>query len=178
MMLDLAEAVAASGATIAASAPAPLDLTTYRALPAVPFPAAAHANCQQQQPFTVTPGSGVVVAVVGMQDQRLRLLLSPALAWQLAGVDRPARSPAQLVSRRVAVRETRVKLRVCAGAATLGLSDLLQLVPGQVVRLDLKPGQPFLLEAAGQAQTAGHAWLGRIGQNKAIQLNHPTGSTT
>jgi hypothetical protein len=178
MLADLLDSVAATVATTATKSPAGPEVAGPLTQRAAAAPAAGYDGRRQQQPFMAARGSGVAVAVIGIGEQRLRLLLSPALAWRLAGEVIPARPPAQLASRRAAIGATRFKLRVCAGDATLRLSDLMQLAPGQVLRLDRKPGQPFILEAAGKAGPAGHAWLGQLGQHKAIQLNHPTGSTT
>lgn len=178
MLADLLDSVAAAVAPTATKSPAAPEFAGPITQLGPAAPAAGHAGRRQQHPFKATRGSGVVVAVIGIGEQRLRLLLSPALAWRLAGASIPARPLAQLTSRRAAIGATRLKLRVCAGDATLRLSDLIQLAPGQVLRLDRKPGQPFILEAAGKAEPAGHAWLGQLGQYKAIQLNHPTGSTT
>ncbi|MDO8299553.1 FliM/FliN family flagellar motor C-terminal domain-containing protein [Lacisediminimonas sp.] len=176
MLADLADSIAAAVATSAAKSPARPDVAGQLTQLARVAPAAG--GRQEQHPFMATRGSGVVLVVLGIGEQRLRMLLSPALAWRLAGEHIPAPGPAQLASRRAAIGAIRIKLRVCAGDATLRLSDLMQLAPGHVLRLDLKPGQPFILEAAGKPGPAGHAWLGQLGQHKAIQLNHPSGSTT
>ncbi|TCS37729.1 type III flagellar switch regulator (C-ring) FliN [Paucimonas lemoignei] len=115
-------------------------------------------------------GSGTVVATITDQDSTIHLYLSQSLARMLSGTTGIIKTGAKLSSRQALIGSGKLKIQVTAGEAELRLADLMELRPGNVIRLNLKPNQPFTVQMADTQQVICHAYLGKRDNNKAIEL--------
>jgi len=115
-------------------------------------------------------GSGTVAVTIADQECVIHLLLSPTLAWHLAGNSQPKGARAHLTSRKSVIGHGKMKVRVTAGEINLRLSDILELKPGHVMRLNMKTDRPFVLETADTQTKICDAYLGQRDGCKAIQL--------
>lgn len=169
-----ASIVAAAGVAGTASAPGISSISSDSSTSTI----ASTASDQSGSPLSTATGSGTVIACAGAVPQALRIILSQELAWRLAGQPQAQARPAALTPAHAAIGHAPLTMRVLAGQASLRLADLLQLAPGDVLRLDLQPGAPFPLDIAGVRCTAAQAWLGQLDGHKAIQLTQPPRSIT
>lgn len=124
----------------------------------------------QQADWRTDKGSGTVVATIAEQDSVIHLILSQSLAQSLSGNSRRTTERTSLTPRKSVIGHGTLKIQVSAGEAELRLSDLVGLLPGHVVRLNLQPDQPFTVETADTRLKLCDAHLGQRDGNKAIQL--------
>jgi hypothetical protein len=123
--------------------------------------------------LSMKQGSGTVIATITDQDTAMRLVLSESLAKHLAGRMSPKKERVNLTSRKSVIGHGNLKVQVTAGEIELRLSDLLGLLPGHVLRLNLKKNQPFILETTDTQTKICDAYLGQRDGHKAIQLINP-----
>lgn len=121
--------------------------------------------------LSLKKGAGTVIVNIGDSSAcSFRLFLSQSLAQHLTGKSRPKAATASLTPRKSVVGHGMLKIQITAGEAELQLSDLVDLKPGHVVRLNLKPDQTFIVEVKETRQKICDAYLGQQNGNKAIQL--------
>lgn len=137
--------------------------------PATSFPYQDENADTPRKDFGLHKGSGAVVATIKDQDSIAHLYLSQGAARALCGMPNSATS-AKLVSRKAVIGHGTLKIQVTAGEAELRLADLVDLKPGNVVRLNMKPDQPFIVQTADTHEKICRAYLGTSRQNKAIEL--------
>lgn len=114
-------------------------------------------------------GSGTVIATITDQDSTFYLYLSQRLARTLCGAPHAIKTGAKLTSRKAAIGHGKLKIQITAGEAELRLADLMELRSGNVIRLNLKPNQPFTVQTDSH-QMICHAYLGKRDGSKAIEL--------
>jgi flagellar motor switch/type III secretory pathway protein FliN len=118
----------------------------------------------------LVPGSGAVLLTLALGKAACSVVLNEAAAKALAPVAAqplaavPAADPVKLLAR------APVGLQVVVGAATAPLSEWLKLAVGDVVRLHTHLDSPVVLSLAGSGQPIGAAYLGRIGDQAAVEM--------
>lgn len=115
-------------------------------------------------------GYGDIVITIRVQENSFYMMLPFPAVCRLSSFNRPEAPRSALSPRRENIGQGKLKVQVTAGEAELQLSDLVGLARGQVVRLNLKPGQAFSLESADTHVKICDAYLGQRQGNKAIQL--------
>jgi flagellar motor switch protein FliM len=70
------------------------------------------------------------------------------------------------------VRESDVEVQAQLGEVQMSLSDLLTLTPGMVIPLDVRVGDPAILEVAGRPKF--EATVGTVGRRRAVRIEGPT----
>lgn len=123
-------------------------------------------------------GDGAIRLNMPLANGSMRVVLEGAFARRfLAPNSRSATASAQLTDPRECLGPRRVVLRAWAGDARISLGELQQLATGDVVRLDLRPDEPFAVTLDGQPATA-RAYLGSAQGRKALQWISPVDMET
>jgi flagellar motor switch protein FliM len=69
------------------------------------------------------------------------------------------------------LRRAEVELRVYLGEARMTVDDLVQLSPGDLIRLDKRVGRDFIMQVEGRNKFAGR--MGKLRGNRAVRITRP-----
>lgn len=113
-------------------------------------------------------GSGALIAQISIGRQQCRMLLGSA-AVQALQAPAPVLPALPDFDLKASVSGVPVSLQIEAGSARVGLSALLSLAPGDVIRLDRQADAPLALSTLS-GQGLFDAYLGRSGDHVAVEL--------
>ena len=115
-------------------------------------------------------GSGALAVRFVTGGKPLHLLLSESMVRGLTRDLRPALGLHEPRSaRRTCLGAQRVRLELWAGETQIELGVLHSLAPGDVILLDIPISEPLRVTVDGKS-TQRYAFLGRLGERKAMQL--------
>jgi len=115
------------------------------------------------------PGSGWLVAVVGVGSISIELLLAPQAVSRFLPASKQRAKKGGLPGLLSVIGGAKVTLIAELGASTLTIGEIGSLVPGDVVRLDSLVSQTVSLVTVGGAKVA-QGQLGVVDGKKAVQL--------
>lgn len=121
-------------------------------------------------PFDLPAGSGWLKLVLAVGSLSLVLWLNQDTVLSLRPVSIPGKKLA-LRPRSSALPPSNLRIEAVAGEAEISISDLLELRPGHVVRLDTRFGEPMKLFSKSAGQFMEKAWLGAHDGKKSLQIN-------
>ena len=125
-------------------------------------PSAAHR-------LVIGHGSGSVLVTIHLAGETARAWLSQQAVRDWCRPRAAKSSGPAPVSRTEAIADRRLRYRLLAGEASLSLSDVLTLQPGNVIRLDTGPDQPMTLVTDG-GFGFGPCYLGMLNGRPVVQF--------
>ena len=141
----------------------------------VPDAATASGACAAPDAALYARGAGAVVLSLDLGGCESVLLLDDACVRALCGpADAPALPALAAVDLQRALADTEVALDLTIGAARVGLSNLLTLAAGDVIRLGTPVEQPVTLSLPSGAVLL-NGYMGRAGSQVAVDLTRSTG---